>query len=113
MRGARLRADRQFATVRITAWAYACFFLILCPAYFLTQPVGRHASVGSICIGCLAWALAALSVIRRSWVGFYVCLFISTFMLFAPPIGTILGWNMIRALQRNWAQFGRKKRQRA
>jgi hypothetical protein len=56
---------------------------------------------------CVAFSVAAWSTTRRKRLGYYFCLLFSIAILPAVPMGTILGWNMLRALRRNRGQFWR------
>ena len=112
MSAAQKQAAQRFSTVRITTWIYAAFFLVVIPIYAYDQPPFSHSSRAAMYIGCILCALAALSTLRKSWIGFYFSMILSILMLCGLGIGTIVGWNMIRALQRNWDQFGRTNRSR-
>jgi hypothetical protein len=54
---------------------------------------------------CVAFSTAAWSATRRKRFGYYFCLLFSIAILPALPIGTILGWNMLRALRKNREEF--------
>ena len=98
--------DRRFDTVRITAWSYAVYLVTLVPAYALEKnkpmPAGALQILWAFWVMCAA---AAASAAYRRRVGYYFCALLSVLMLCAPPIGTLLGWNMLRALRRNRDQF--------
>ncbi|MGC4091756.1 MAG: hypothetical protein QM756_28500 [Polyangiaceae bacterium] len=98
--------ERRFDTVGVTAWAYAVYFLTLCPAYALSREeavaLDQKVGLAIFCVGC---ATAAWSATRRRRVGYYFCLLFSLYMLLGFPTGTVLGWNMLRALRRNRTQF--------
>jgi|GEM_PF-6719047 len=100
----------HFDTVRVTAWTYAVYLLTLVPAYVYSTP--QPASAGTrqlqwiIGAGCAA---AAASAAYRKRAGYYFCAVFSCFILFAPPFGTVLGWNMLRALRRNRDEFSPRR----
>jgi predicted alpha/beta hydrolase len=60
-----------------------------------------------LAISCAAFSVAAWSTTRRKRLGYYFCLLFSIAMLPSVPVGTILGWNMLRALRKNRGQFWR------
>lgn len=100
------QADLRFDTVRITAWVYAVYWAALYPLKVLGGPEPLAAGgTAVIAVFSLSCAAAAWSATRRKRLGYYSCLLFSIAMLPGVPIGTILGWNMIRALRRNRAQF--------
>ena len=105
----RLRRELEFDTVRVTAWAYAIYWLVFVPVY--AWNASPHLSVldrGIQWAMCAPFAAAALSATRGKLLGYYFCLVFSALILSAPPFGTVLGWNMLRALRRNRARFFRR-----
>lgn len=110
MSAAQKHAAQRFTTVRITAWIYAVYFLVVMPIYASDHPHVKHFSFAAMYVVGIPCALAALSTLRKSWFGFYFSMILSVCMLWSIGPGTIIGWNMIRALQRNRDQFGRKRR---
>ena len=78
---------RSFDTVRITGWVYAVYWW-----------------VGGILL-CLCAGGSCLAVIRHKRLGYQSCRLFSLCILLAVPTGTILGWNMLRALRRNRSLF--------
>jgi hypothetical protein len=102
----RSRADLQFDTVRITAWVYAIYCLTLYPLRALTDTTPLSLTQKSaLAIFSVAFAAAAWSTTRRKRVGYYFCLAFSILILPGFPMGTVLGWNMLRALRQNRGQF--------
>ncbi len=100
------RRELQFDTIRITAWTYAVYFVIYVPIFALSaSPALPTAVIVLRCMLALLFALAALSTLQRRRLGYYFCIAVSALMLFAPPIGTVLGWNMLRSLRRHREQF--------
>jgi len=107
----RSRRDLRFDTVRITAWSYAVLFGILAPAIAFDMLKRLHADTFlMLWAGWTICAVAAASAAYRKRVGYYFCALVSVFILFAPPVGTVLGWNMLRALHRNRDQFRARAR---
>jgi hypothetical protein len=100
------RADLRFDTVRITAWVYTVYSLTLYPVKTLRGieplPPGGKAALA---IFCVAFATAAWSTTRRKRIGYYFCLLFSIAILPGFPMGTVLGWNMLRALRQNRSLF--------
>lgn len=100
------RSELRFDSVRITAWTYAAYCLTIWPARALdtAEPLlaGEKIALGVLCAGC---AVAAASATRRKRLGYHFCYVFSLLMLPSVPLGTILGWNMLRALRQNREQF--------
>jgi hypothetical protein len=103
---ARSRADPRFDTIRITAYVYAVCFLSVFPVASLSN-ANRLQPNELITLGLMniAFATVAWSATRRARVGYYFCLLLSILLLPAVPMGTVLGWNMLRALRQNRSQF--------
>jgi hypothetical protein len=107
----RTARERSFDTVRITAWIYAVLFGLFAPITAFDVLKGLRTDVFFVLwAGWTACAVAAASAAYRKRVGYYFCAVFSVFILFAPPIGTLLGWNMLRALRRNRDRFSRRAR---
>jgi hypothetical protein len=105
MSGTKSQRDLKFDTVRITAWTYAVYCVTMVPAYATTMSplaVGDWLGLG---LTCVLFAAAALSAARRKRIGYYFCWVFSLLILPGVPIGTILGWNMLRALRQNRDRF--------
>src|SRR6185503_6954742 len=100
------RRELEFDTVRITAWAYTVYWLMFVPINAWSASPNMSLS-GRLALWVLSapFAAAAFSATRRKPLGYYFCFAFSVAILPAPPIGTVLGWNMLRALRRNRAQF--------
>jgi hypothetical protein len=96
--------DGDIQTVRITAWTYAVYCTAVVPTLVLSGPalpgVARPTAVPVLLVSAL-FSAALLSVLRGRRLGYYCCFFLSIAILFGVPIGTILGWNMLRALRRS------------
>jgi hypothetical protein len=102
-----MRARRDaFDTVRVTAWFYSFYWMVFVSVRFWDPreelPLPERLAGGAICVGCAA---AFFLATRRNRVGYHFCRCFSFAILVAPPIGTVLGWNMLRALQRNRMEF--------
>ena len=104
--GANSRRALSFNTVRITARVYAVYCVTLVPLRVFTQV--PHLSLWATSVQLLLFALLALALLsasRRSRVGYYACWLFSVLILPAPWLGTVIGWNMIRALRQNRDHF--------
>jgi hypothetical protein len=100
------RADLRFDTVRITAWTYAVYCVTLCPVAMLDGPERRSLTEVIVTLVILvSLAAAILSATRRKRIGYYFCFILSVLLLPAAGVGTVLGWNMLRALRKNRRQF--------
>jgi hypothetical protein len=100
------RAELRFDTVRITAWVYAAYCLTLLPINALSNvDTLRLGGTVQLALICVVFAMAAWSTTRRARLGYYFCLLFSIAILPGLPVGTILGWNMLRALRQNRRQF--------
>ena len=101
------KSDLRFDTVRVTAWFYAAYWITIAPAaVFSSHPAAVTRHFGGYAFLSVCAAIAAGSAAYRKRIGYYFCFFFSGLILFVPPIGTILGWNMLRALRQNRNQFG-------
>jgi hypothetical protein len=69
-------------------------------------------SAGTRPVHWVTWILCAAAAASGKRIGYYFCAVFSGIILFAPPIGTVLGWNMLRALRRNRDEFRARTRQR-
>ena len=100
------RADRQFSTVRVTALFYAFYLGVMFPAYVLDDP-GDATFVERALVVIFSWllALGAYSAVRRRRLGYHCCRIVSFLILPGLPMGTVLGWNMLRALRRTRQEF--------
>ena len=100
------RSELRFDSVRITAWTYAIYCVTAWPIHALDTaeelPTGVRIGVMMLCGGCAA---AALSATRRRRIGYRFCYAFSLLLLPGVPFGTILGWNMLRALHQNRQWF--------
>jgi hypothetical protein len=92
--------------VRITAWTYAIYCLTVWPIHAFDTArdlsTGARTGIVVLCVGCAA---AALSATRRKRIGYRFCYMFSLLVLAGLPFGTILAWNMLRALRQNRHQF--------
>jgi hypothetical protein len=99
--------DLRFDTVRVTAWVYAFYWLTIAPAFAFSSSLSSanaaHLWAWALWCSCAA---AAVSAAYRKRIGYYFCFLFSGLILLAPPIGTVLGWNMLRALRLNRDRFG-------
>jgi len=97
---------RSFDTVRITGWVYAVYWWVFVSIRFWdpheVEPIPVRI-VGILLCFCAGGS--CLAVIRRKRLGYQSCRLFSLCILLAVPTGTILGWNMLRALRRNRSLF--------
>ena len=96
------RHNGDLETVRITAWAYAVYCMVLVPLMVLTGPQAKASPLTVVVTLVLSALLSAgiLSVLRGRRLGYVCCYVLSILILPGVPIGTVLGWNMLRALRR-------------
>jgi hypothetical protein len=99
--------DGAVETVRITAWFYAFLCMVLAPIALLSMPDTETAGLEPILTLAVYALLSAgiLSVLRGKRLGYYCCYVVSALILLQPPFGTILGWNMLRALRQSRARL--------
>jgi hypothetical protein len=95
----------RFDTVRITAWFYTAYALTIYPINVLSAESMPTSGKVALAIVCVGFAAAAWSATRRKRIGYYFCLLFSIAILPGLPMGTVIGWNMLRALRENRGQF--------
>jgi hypothetical protein len=100
--------DGDVQTVRITAWTYAIYCMTSVPILVLTGPDPRPSAV-PVLVACAAFAAGLLTILRGDRLGYYCCFVLSLLILPAVPIGTVLGWNMLRALRRSRGKLLRSR----
>jgi hypothetical protein len=97
----------DFNTVRVTAWTYAVYWGIFVPVAAFDAPQALPAgALAGYAVVAAAGALSAWSATHKRKLGYYFCLAFSALIVVLPPFGTVLGWNMLRALRLNRDQFG-------
>lgn len=96
--------------MRITAYAYAFYCLAMVPVFTLSrsESAGPDEKIATFVFFALC-AVAALSATRRRRIGYYFCFVLSVLLLPGVGVGTIVGWNMLRALRANRHQFRRRR----
>jgi hypothetical protein len=97
------RAELRFDTVRITAWTYAVYLGAVVPlsAAGSLESEPPLSPVWPVFVLMFPFTWATWAATRRFRVGYCACFAISLLMLFSPPIGTVIGFNMLRALRQN------------
>lgn len=101
--------DGDVQTVRITAWTYAIYCMTSVPTVVLTGPEPRP-SAAPVLVACAVFSAGLLTILRGNRVGYYCCFVLSLLILPGVPMGTVLGWNMLRALRRSRGRLLRPRR---
>ena len=96
-------------TVRITAWTYAVYCMTLVPILVLTGPEPRPSAV-PVLTACAVFSAGLLTILRGNRLGYYCCIVLSVLILPGVPMGTVLGWNMLRAMRRSRKKLLRPRR---
>jgi hypothetical protein len=108
------RAELRLDTVRITAWVYAVYLGAVVPlsAAGSLESETYLLPVLPLLVLMFPFAWATWSATRGSRIGYCACFAFSLLMLFAPGIGTVIGFNMLRALRQNRNAFFRRAARR-
>jgi len=91
---------RRFDAVRLGLYFYVFFGIALAIAAFRGVRIGNEETGPAAAIGPSIMSAGAILALRKRRSGYYVTLIFSIFLLLGVPIGTILGWTMIRGLRR-------------